>query len=82
MAALALGKPTVTNVGHLSESLWGTSLAVQLAPTPSVEHLTAALEELLAQPQRWSELGSRGQELYRSRFSIDRCVLTLRSLAQ
>ena len=52
-----------------------------MALAPSAGELAPVAEALLRQPERWSELGERGQALYRERFSLRRTVETLRAAA-
>jgi Glycosyl transferase 4-like domain len=47
MAGLALGRAIVTNLGELSEPLWGTVGCLGLAPSPDSDALTAAAEAVL-----------------------------------
>lgn len=82
MASLALGVPVVTNAGPLSEPLWSESEAVALASGPSGSAFAAAVEALLENPGRRTELGKRGRALYEVRFSLQRTVETLRDLAR
>jgi len=81
MAGLALGKPVVTNAGHLSEPLWATSEAVALAPSPRPEDVARTAEALLQAPEKWAPLGERARSLYAERFSMERIVATLRGAA-
>lgn len=81
MAGLALGKPVVTNAGHLSESFWAESGAVALAPSPKSEEIVSTAEALLQAPERWAALGERARRLYEERFSMERVVATLRGAA-
>jgi glycosyltransferase involved in cell wall biosynthesis len=78
MAALALGVPVITNDGHLTEPLWRASGAVALASSPTAEEIVAAAEGVLADPSQRAALGARGRELYRTTFSLERVVRTLR----
>jgi len=79
MAGLALGVPTVTNQGHLSEPLWRDSQAVALAAEFSPRAIVAAANALLADPERLTELRIRSRALYFETFHLDRIVADLRS---
>jgi glycosyltransferase involved in cell wall biosynthesis len=79
MASLGLGVPLVTNAGRLTESLWMQQLGVCLASEPSAAALLSATEGLLSDPARAAALGARGRDFYRSHFSFERVVRTLRS---
>lgn len=74
MAALAHGLPTVTNMGRLTEPLWGDSGAVALAPGVLAADLVGTAERLLADRAGRERLGQAGLELYERRFSIGRTV--------
>lgn len=76
MAGLALGCPTVTTEGYLSEPFWRTSGAVLVA---GPEEIAAAVLALLADPGRRADLGRRGAELYQSRFAVEHTVRLLRT---
>jgi glycosyltransferase involved in cell wall biosynthesis len=76
MAGLSIGVPIATNEGFLSEPFWRHSRAVELAPSP--DGVAAAAAALLRDPVRASEVGERGRELYRARFSLERTIETLR----
>jgi glycosyltransferase involved in cell wall biosynthesis len=82
MAGLALGCPIVTNLGHLSDSFWASSKALELAPTPDTGDLHGAASSLLATPERWQPMGDAAAKLYRATFSLDRTVQTLTEQAQ
>ena len=81
MAGLANGVPVVTNLGRLSEPLWGTSTGVKVVPGPDPSALAVAAVAFLALPTEcrfaW---GTRGEELYRSEFSLEHTNLRLRHL--
>ncbi|MDY7226999.1 glycosyltransferase family protein [Hyalangium rubrum] len=77
MASLALGRPLVTNTGHLTEPLWRTLGAVALAEGPDPVALSRAAERLLSHPEERAALGARAAEVYRERFSLERTVESL-----
>jgi hypothetical protein len=70
MAGLALGRPTVTTQGRLSEPLWQQSGAVALAAVGSAEALLAAVEALLSD--------GPGRAFYDAHFSPRRLIASLR----
>jgi glycosyltransferase involved in cell wall biosynthesis len=82
MAGLALGVPTITNEGRLSEPLWRESQAVSLARGFSAQAFTDAANELLTDPQNLAALRTRSRALYFEIFHIDRVVAKLRDYAE
>jgi glycosyltransferase involved in cell wall biosynthesis len=81
MAGLALGVPTVTNRGILSEPMWGTeSSGVAVVESPEPAALAAAAEAVLAlTPEERSAFGSAASAWYRSRFAPELTISRLRS---
>ncbi len=79
MASLALGRPLVTNTGHLTEPLWRTLGAVSLVEGTDPAALAEAAERLLSRPEERAALGARAAEVYRERFSLERTVEALLS---
>ncbi len=77
MASLALGRPLVTNTGHLTEPLWRTLDAVALVEGADPAMLVAATERLLSHPEERAALGARAAEVYRQRFSLERTLEAL-----
>jgi glycosyltransferase involved in cell wall biosynthesis len=77
-AGLALGVPTVTTLGPLSEDLWAASDAALFAPPNDVAAMVALAETALADPQLRADLGARARALYQSRFDVARTVEALR----
>ncbi|WP_435022607.1 glycosyltransferase family 4 protein (plasmid) [Tundrisphaera sp. TA3] len=73
MAALANGVPAVTNLGFLSESLWGEG-GVAAAPDGDPARLSRLVLDLLDHPQRLGELGRAGRRLYEERFAVRHTV--------
>jgi glycosyltransferase involved in cell wall biosynthesis len=80
MAGLALGVPTVSNHGHVTEPDWRAWGAVAIAREPTAPSLVAEVERQLASPHELSELGKRGAACYRERFSMSRTVEALSRL--
>ena len=81
MAGLALGVPTVTNSGFLSEPIWGTdSAGVSVVGSAEPGALAAAAEDLLALSSH--ERAQRGQAAacwYRSQFAPELTIARLRT---
>jgi glycosyltransferase involved in cell wall biosynthesis len=78
MNAIARGTPVVSNLGHLTEPLWSESNAVALASTCEPTQLAALCVELLNDPNRRSQLGRGGRELYASRFEWSNHIAALK----
>ncbi|KFE71503.1 Glycosyl transferase, group 1 [Hyalangium minutum] len=79
MASLALGRPLITNTGHLTEPLWRGLGAVALVEGTDSSALAEATERLLARPEERTALGARAAEVYRERFSLERTLEALLS---
>jgi glycosyltransferase involved in cell wall biosynthesis len=77
MAGLALGVPTVTTVGHLTDDIWRSGAAVVLAPAGRPDDLAQACLALLADPPRRRALGQAGAALYREHLSLERTLRIL-----
>lgn len=77
MAALAHGRPVVTNAGALAEPFWANRGAVALAPGPEPGAFVQAAETLLADPAARARLGADARRLYEREFAIERTVATL-----
>ncbi|WP_224243264.1 glycosyltransferase family 4 protein [Hyalangium gracile] len=77
MASLALGRPLVTNTGHLTEPLWRGLGAVDLVEGTDPAALARATERLLSRPDERAALGARAAEVYRQRFSLERTMEAL-----
>jgi glycosyltransferase involved in cell wall biosynthesis len=77
MAGLALGVPTVTTVGHLTDDIWRNGVAVDLVPARNPEVLARACVALLADAPRRRALGQAGAALYREHLSLERTLRTL-----
>jgi glycosyltransferase involved in cell wall biosynthesis len=79
MAGLALGVPTVTTIGQLSEPLWDKEGIVGLAPAGDPAAVAAVAERFLTDPAARRDVGRRGREAYVRRFQIERTVAALRA---
>ena len=78
MVGLSHGVPIVTTSGWLTEPLWEESGALELVPADDPQRLAVAAARLLASPALREELGSRGRELYLSRFDMQHSIRRLR----
>jgi len=76
MAALALGVPTVSTCGHLTDSVWNNE-TVALAPAGNPGALARRCLEVLADTQLREAIGRRGAQLYAQRFSLQRTLEAL-----
>lgn len=72
MAPLALGIPTVTSRGFLTETVWQETPSVALAAASDVESHVAATVSLLRDDVTRKQLGDLGRRFYADRFSIER----------
>jgi glycosyltransferase involved in cell wall biosynthesis len=70
MAGLALGRPLVTTIGHLTEEEWNGSDAVLMTPVGQAERMAQAVATLLAHPSEREALRARGRAFYKAHFSI------------
>jgi glycosyltransferase involved in cell wall biosynthesis len=77
MAGLALGLPTLTMTGPLTEPIWAQSRAVELAP--SLDALAAAVGPLLANEKERLRLALAAKVFYQEYFQIDRAIGRLRN---
>lgn len=75
MAALALGVPLVSNLGHLSETFWSTSPAARLASGP--EGCSWLVLELLRDAPLRLRTAAAAQALYDARFDVRHTVAAL-----
>lgn len=80
MAPLALGVPTATTEGALSEALWRESGGVVLSPADSILGFAPSVEELLQDPIARARLGHSGKKLYDSAFDVSHTVRRLRHI--
>jgi glycosyltransferase involved in cell wall biosynthesis len=75
MAALAHGRPVVTNLGRLSEPFWAASGAV--ATAAGLETVAATAETVLTDAALRAQLGHAARALYDQRFAIEHTVAAL-----
>jgi glycosyltransferase involved in cell wall biosynthesis len=79
IAALALGVPTVTTRGPLTEMFWESSEAILIAPYDA-QMLTAKAQEALANRELRANLSVHARELYSHQFDIQHTVNKLRHI--
>lgn len=77
MASLALGRPVLSNTGHLTEPFWTESGAVRLVGSSA--QMVAAAEALLDNPPELARLCRASATLYAERFSLQRTLDRLSS---
>ena len=77
MAGIANGLPVVTNLGHLSESVWSSG-GVALAPNPDPIAIARLAARLIADPEQRKRVGERGLALYRQSFALEKTISQLR----
>lgn len=81
MAALAHGKPIVTNRGRHTEPIWLESGAVRLVEDDT-DALVRAVEDLLGDGAVRSRLGAAASALYDRRFDLRHTIAALRNHPQ
>ena len=79
MACIALGRPTVTTLGRLSEALWADSAAALLVSPSDMDAFVNAATRLLGDPGERASLGRRAEALYQDRFEPRHIVDMLRA---
>ena len=81
LEAMAAGVPVVaTAVGGIPEIVEDGETGTLLAPPPEPGAFAAALEALLADPERRARMGARGRERWEERFSAERWAQRLRAV--
>jgi glycosyltransferase involved in cell wall biosynthesis len=78
MAALAHGRPVVTTVGRLTESLWTESGAVATVPVDDATRLAPLAISLLESHSERQRLALSGAALYQERFELCHTINALR----
>jgi glycosyltransferase involved in cell wall biosynthesis len=78
MVGLAHGRPVVTTVGRLTETLWAENEAVVLVPVEDTAELVDATRRLLADEARRHRMSAAARRLYDERFDVKRAVAELR----
>jgi len=79
MNLISRGIAVVSNLGHLTESLWAESNAVALCSTTEATQLASLCAQLLRDKQRRQELAQAARALYSSRFDWSNVITALRS---
>jgi glycosyltransferase involved in cell wall biosynthesis len=80
MAGLANGIPLISNLGELSEALWGRLGCIGLAQSPSPAELSAAVEAVLSMnPAERTAMGQRAAKVYRDKFGLENTIACLRN---
>jgi len=79
MAALAHGRPTVTTIGWLTESVWEDSGAVSLVPLDAPDAMARATAALLDDRAARESLAARARATYVDRFDIAHTIRALRA---
>ena len=79
MTGLALGIPTVTSDGPLTEPIWRLERLALLAPAADVAAHATLADRLLEDPVERRAIAERAARGYATRFSIDHAVGRLRS---
>lgn len=80
MSALAAGAVVVATDGWCSEAIWRDSAAVVLVRISDPDAAVSAVESLLGDERRRTELRLRARELYVRRFHLDGTVARLHAL--
>jgi glycosyltransferase involved in cell wall biosynthesis len=81
MNVISHGIATVSNLGHLTESLWAESRAVALASTGDAIQLSSLCANLTMNHARRRQLGDAGRKVYEAHFRWPNLVGKLRSPA-
>ena len=79
MAGLALGVPTVSNLGPFSESIWEESGPVALTTGTGIPQLVDLAERVLADEHCRANLSARSIRLYADRFDVRWTIAALRN---
>jgi len=82
MAALSHGVPIVTTAGALTEPVWAQSGAAALVPPGDVPLFLAAVNDLLADERKRSQMALRARRFYLDRFDLRHTIEALRSARQ
>ena len=70
MAAMSLGIPLVSNLGHLSESNWRGTPGAWITQTSAATELAAAVRELLEDRELRASISAQARALYQQHFSL------------
>jgi glycosyltransferase involved in cell wall biosynthesis len=77
MAALALGKATVSNLGHLSDNFWAHSQSLYITGQPDAGELVAAVAAVLRDTDLRNRLQTDAAGFYSQKFSLDQTLQRL-----
>jgi glycosyltransferase involved in cell wall biosynthesis len=78
MAGIALGRPTVTNRGRHTETLWSEERPVQLTDSSAPHAFASAVTKLLADAPLRERLSAAARRVHAERFALARGVAALR----
>jgi len=81
MAALALGRPVVTNRGVATSDVWTSRDAVLLTASAALDDLGTAVHTMLGDAPLRQRLGTTALKLHREVFALERGVAALRDTA-
>jgi hypothetical protein len=74
MAALGLGKATVTNLGFASEPFWTSSESLVVVETLDIDKNLDAVATIIAEPHLRERLEANASRLYEERFQLRHTV--------
>ncbi|WP_180541762.1 glycosyltransferase family 4 protein [Nevskia soli] len=77
MAALALGIPMVSNLGHLSEPKWRDTEAARIMNSASAQELTAAVRAVLQDRNLRAGLSANARSTYQAQFALSHTIDSL-----
>jgi len=80
MAALALGKATVTNLGHLSDGLWAGNSALRVVGSPDAAEMVNEVARVLADASLRTRLEADAAQYYTQQFSLSCTIDRLATL--
>jgi glycosyltransferase involved in cell wall biosynthesis len=82
MAGLALGRPIVTTVGWLTDSVFRNTDMVRAIPIERIEEMVEAAEALLHDPQRRATMGQLARTFYERYCAVENVVRAMRQYSQ
>jgi glycosyltransferase involved in cell wall biosynthesis len=77
MAALALGIPVVSNLGHLSEPSWRDTEAARITNSASAQELTASVRAVLQDRNLRTRLSANARLAYQAQFALSHTIDSL-----
>lgn len=78
MAGLALGRPIISNLGRLTEDLWGSCGAICLVS--AADQIASHALDLLSDQEKLLRIGKAAHAFYREHFSFEVVAALLQSL--